>query len=143
MPVRAIAVAVMIAAVLAALIASGSSKPGGSGGGGGGGHHKTSAAPHGGSASNDATIVSCTTTNGQPTAKVKIVNHSSKTSNYIVTVAFDSSDGKVHYVSSLSSSSTSDVAPGGTIVRNTAVSKSSSNSGKFSCKVESVSRWAS
>lgn len=138
MPVRAIAVAVMIAAGLAALIASGSSKPGGSGGG----HHKTSAAaPHGGSAAKDVAIVSCTTSNGQPAAKVRIVNHSSKTSNYIVTVAFDSSDGNVHYRSTVSS--TSDVGSGETVIRNTAVSKSSSNSGTFSCKVDSVERWAS
>lgn len=140
MRARTIGIAVMIAVGLAALIGSGSSKPGGGGGGGGGGGHKTSAS-HGGSAANDASIVSCTTTNGQPTAKVKIVNHSSKTSNYIVTVAFDSSDGKVHLVSSLSSSSTSNVAPGGTIVQNTAVSKTVS--GKFTCKVQSVTRWAS
>ncbi len=138
MPVRAIAVAVMIAAGLAALIASGSSKPGGSGGG----HHKTSAAaPHGGSAAKDVTIVSCTTTNGQPAAKVRIVNHSSKTSNYIVTVAFDSSDGNVHYRSTVSS--TSAVGSGETVIRNTAVSKASSNSSTFSCKVDSVERWAS
>lgn len=145
MPARAIAVAVMIAAGLAALIASGSSKPGGSGGGhhtGGGAHHKTSAAaPRGGSAAKDVTIVSCTTTNGQPAAKVRIVNHSSKTSNYIVTVAFDSSDGNVHYRSTVSS--TSDVGSGETVIRNTAVSKSSSSSGNFSCKVDSVERWAS
>lgn len=144
MPVRAIAVAVMIAAGLAALIASGSSKPGGSGGGGG--HHKTStthAHAGGSSPSKDVTIVSCTTTNGQPTAKVKIVNHSSKTSSYIVTVSFDSSDGDVHYSSSISSSSTSNVEPGETVVQNAAVSRSSSSSGTFTCKVESVSRWAS
>lgn len=139
MNVRSIAIAVMIAAGLAALIASGSSKPGGSGGGGG--HHKTSVT-HGGSAAKDVTITSCTTVNGRPTAKVKIVNHSSKTSNYIVAVAFDSSDGSVHYRSSLSSSAKS-VAPGQTIQRNAAAIQSSSTSGKFTCKVSSVTRWAS
>lgn len=140
MRARNIAVAVMIAVGLAALIASGSSKPGGSGGG----QHKTStthAHAGGSSPSKDVTIVSCTTTNGQPTAKVKIVNHSSKTSSYIVTVAFDSSNGDVHYSSSISSSSTSNVEPGESVVQNAAVSKSVS--GKFTCKVSSVTRWAS
>ena|SRR5215475_9579626 len=137
MNVRSIAIAVMIAAGLAALIASGSSKPGGSGGG----HHKTSVT-HGGSAAKDVTITSCTTVNGRPTAKVKIVNHSSKTSNYIVAVAFDSSDGSIHYRSSLSSSA-KNVAPGQTIQRNAAAIQSSSSSGKFTCKVSSVTRFAS
>jgi hypothetical protein len=126
----------MIAAGLAALIASGSSKLGGSGGG----HHKTSGAHGGGSASKDVTIVSCTTMNGQTTAQVRIVNHSSKTSNYNVAIAFESSDGKVHDRSSITSAD--NVAPGSIIVRNTAVSKSSS-SGKVTCKVDSVTRWAS
>jgi hypothetical protein len=131
----------MVAVGVAALIGSGSSKPGGSGGTH---HHKTStAAAHagGGSASKDVTIVSCTTMNGQPTAKVRIVNHSSKTSSYVVTVAFDSSNGDVHYRSSISSSSTSNVEPGGSVEQNAVVSKSVS--GKFTCKVSSVTRWAS
>jgi hypothetical protein len=79
--------------------------------------------------------------NGQPTAKVRIINHSSKTSSYIVSVAFDSSDGDVHIRSSISSSSTSNVEPGETVVQTVTVSKSVS--GTFTCKVSSVSRWAS
>lgn len=133
MQARTIGIAVMIAAGLAALIGSGSSKPGGGGGG-----HKTSG-PRGGSAANDVTIVSCTTTNGQPTAKVQIVNHSSKASGYIVTITFDSSDGKIHYRSSLTS--VNNVGSGRSVVRNVAVVKS--GSGKFTCKVSDVTRWAS
>jgi hypothetical protein len=138
MSARTIGIVLMIAVGLAALIGSGSSKPGGSGGGGG--HHKTSAAHGSSSASKDVRIASCTTTNGQATAKVVIVNHSSKTSNYNVAIAFESSDGKVHERSSITSAD--NVPPGGVMVRNTAVSKSSS-SGKVTCKVDSVTRWAS
>lgn len=141
MNARTIAIGVMIALGLAALIASGSSKPGGSGGG----HHKTkTATAHAGggsSPSKDVTIVSCTTMNGQPTAKVRIVNHSSKTSSYIVTVAFESSNSDVHIHSSISSSSTSNVAPGESVEQTAVVSKSVS--GTFTCKVSNVSRWAS
>jgi hypothetical protein len=136
MTARTIGIALMIALGLAALIGSGSSKPGGSGGS----HHKTSAAHGSSSASKDVRIASCTTTNGQATAKVVIVNHSSKTSNYNVAIAFDSSDGKVHKRSSITSAD--NVPPGGVVVRNTAGSKSSS-SGKVTCKVDSVTRWAS
>jgi hypothetical protein len=136
MTARTIGIALMIAVGLAALIGSGSSKPGGSGGS----HHKTSAAHASSSTSKDVRIASCTTTNGQATAKVVIVNHSSKTSNYNVAIAFESSDGKVHQRSSITSAD--NVPPGGVVVRNTAVSKSSS-SGKVTCKVDSVTRWAS
>jgi hypothetical protein len=132
----------MIAVGLAAVVASGSSKPGGSGGG----HHttKTATAHAGGggsSPSKDVTIVSCTTVNGQPTAKVRIVNHSSKTSSYIVTVEFNSSNGDVQIHSSISSSSTSNVKPGESVEQTATVSKSVS--GAFTCKVSNVSRWAS
>ena len=143
MNARTIAIGVMIVVGLAALIASGSSKPGGSGGG----HHHTTktatahASGSGNSPSKDVTIVSCTTMNGQPAAKVRIVNHSSKTSSYIVSVAFDSSNGDVHIRSSLSSSSTSNVKPGESVEQTVVVSKSVS--GTFTCKVSSVMRFAS
>ena len=142
MNARTLVIAMMIAVGLAAVIASGSSKPGGNGGG----HHttKTATAHAGGggsSPSKDVTIVSCTTVNGQPTAKVRIVNHSSKTSSYIVSVAFDSSNGDVHIRSSLSSSSTSNVKPGESVEQTVGVSKSVS--GTFTCKVSSVMRFAS
>ena len=134
MRARTVGVAVMIVAGLAASIGSGSSKPGGGGGG-----EKTSG-PRGGSAVKDVTIVSCTThsTRGTPTAKVKIVNHSSKTSDYFVKIAFDSPDGNIHYHSSLASNN---VAPGQSIEQDAVLVKSVS--GTFTCKVTAVSRHAS
>jgi hypothetical protein len=138
MRARTIGIAVMILAGLAASIGSGSSKPGGGGGGGGGG--KKTSAPHGGSAAKDVRIVSCNThsISGATTAKVKIVNHSSKTSNYFVTIAFDSQDGKIHYRSSLASHN---LAPGRSTEQDTALLKSVS--GKVTCKVTAVTRHAS
>ena len=142
MRVRTTGIAVMVVAGLAASIGSGSSKPGGGGGGGGGGGHggKKTSGPRGGSAAKDVSIVSCTThsTSGARTAKVKIVNHSSKTSNYIVTIAFDSADGKIHYHSSLAASN---LAPGEGTEQDAALLKSVS--GKFTCKVSAVTRHAS
>jgi hypothetical protein len=133
MRVRTMGITVMIIAGLAASIGSGSSSPGGGGGG------KKTSGPRGGTAAHDVAIASCTkSTRGAPAVKVKIVNHSSKTSNYVVVIAFESPDGKIHYHSSLASRN---LAPGQSREQHVALRKSVS--GKVTCKVTAVTRYAS
>jgi hypothetical protein len=86
---------IVLAAVLgsAAVLASGGTSSGGSGGGGG---DKQPLNGLGSSSANkDAKIIKCAVDNlGDLDAVVKITNHSSKRSDYSVTVEYDSKSGK-------------------------------------------------
>ena len=89
----------------------------------------------------DSCAVSTNTFEG-PEAKLSVTNHSSKTSNYAITVAFDSRDGGQQLDTGAALVQT--LAPGQT-TQTTASSLKSElrTSGKFTCKVAEVNRYAS
>jgi hypothetical protein len=91
-------------------------------------------------AEKDVSVTSCSVDPalGLPTAKVEIFNHSSKASDYVVTVEFDHADGT--RVSQGATSSIS-VAPGQKV--ETTAGGTDQVSGKISCKVSSVTRLSS
>lgn len=79
----------MVALGSAAVLASGSSS--GGSGSNNGGETKGKALQH----SEDVKIAKCARDSiGNLDAKVKVTNHSSKASDYVITVAFESADGK-------------------------------------------------
>jgi hypothetical protein len=89
--------------------------------------------------SEDAAITSCSkdATTGFPTAKVKITNNSSKSSNYIVTVAFTSADGSVQYDTGLAA--VDNLNPGQTTTSDASSLKDDVPAG-FVCKIEDTTR---
>lgn len=89
----------------------------------------------------DVTISNCTTDSllGTPEAMVSIFNHSSKPSDYTVTVAFNSVDGKTQV--GTGTGTVQDLAPGQTTTAE-ALSLTSASSA-FSCSIVSVDRTAS
>lgn len=95
----------------------------------------------------DVTITSCAVSTNEfigPEAKLKITNNSSKPSNYLITVAFNSPDGATQY--DTGSASVSNLAPGQT-AEETASSLKSETRAKakagMTCKVTNVTRFAS
>lgn len=91
-------------------------------------------------AAKDVAITACTADDlGYMDAKVTITNNSSKTSNYIVTIAFDSPDGKTQ------------LATGTAIVNDLQSGQKSpqdanglqdANGATFTCRISDVSRYA-
>ena len=101
----------------------------------------TTAAQRGAKA--DVTITKCApSTNGfsGPEATVSVVNHSSKTSNYIITVAFESPNGATQL--DTGNAAVQNLAAGQSN-RNGGIFESELNSQQFVCKVADVTRYAS
>jgi hypothetical protein len=69
------------------------------------------------------------------------VNHSSKTSNYLITVAFESPDGKTQL--DTGNAVVNNLASGQSATETADSLKSELNSQKFVCKVADVTRYAS
>ena len=88
----------------------------------------------------DVEIVGCTSNEfGWPEAKVKITNNSSKASNYLVDIAFESKDGTVQIDTSMVA--VNNLEPGQTSTED--ASSLEEASGAFVCKVTDVTRYAS
>lgn len=88
----------------------------------------------------DVDIASCTTDSlGSPEAKIKITNHSSKPSNYIVEVAFESADGSTQIDTSMVA--VNNLQPGQSATED-AVTFGEAPS-DFVCKITDVTRYAS
>lgn len=91
-------------------------------------------------AENDVAIAECTTDSlGSPEAQVKITNNSSKPSNYIINIAFESSDGATQIDTSMVA--VNNLQPGQSATEK-AVSFSDAPR-DFVCKVAGVTRYAS
>ena len=94
--VRRLAIVAVVLIGVAVVAASGSSSKSGSSTPG------SSAASTGSHpAAADVTIAKCAISSNQfegPTATLQVLNHSSKSSDYIITIAFDSPDGKTQLV---------------------------------------------
>lgn len=91
-------------------------------------------------AKKDVKITACAKDSlGDISAKVLITNHSSKASNYLVTLAFDSPDGKTQLGTGLAA--VNDLQPGQKSPQN--VASFVTATGKFVCRVSSVTRYAS
>lgn len=87
----------------------------------------------------DVKIAKCSSDSlGQLMASLTITNHSSKASNYLVTLVFESSDGSTQLDSSFASAS--ELQPG----QNTTVEAISFKDapGAFRCRITDVSRYA-
>jgi hypothetical protein len=99
---RRVPILVAVALGSVAVIASGGSSSGGSSSGGGGSSPSSTSSSGnetGGKVlqhSADVKIIKCKADQfGDVDAKVKITNHSSKASDYVITIAFESENGKV------------------------------------------------
>lgn len=87
----------------------------------------------------DITISGCVTSDfGSPEAHLTIKNNSSKTSNYIITIAFDSPDGGTQYDTGLAA--VDNLTPGQTSQTDATAFKQVST--KFVCKIASATRYA-
>ena len=87
----------------------------------------------------DVTVSKCYSDLGSPQADITILNHSSKASNYMVSVKFESADGS--QLIDTSFVAVNDLNPGQSAVEQ-AVSFSDV-SGRFTCSVSDVTRYAS
>ena len=89
----------------------------------------------------DVTVAGCTTdpTLNTPKATLSVVNHSSKSSNYLITVAFDAPDGSQF---DTGNASVQTLAPGQTASTDATSLKENPPSG-ITCKVTDVTRLAS
>lgn len=89
--------------------------------------------------SEDVKITKCAKdpTTEFPTATVSVTNNSSKASDYSITVAFESSDGKTQYDTGLAA--VSNLAPGQSTSQDASSLKTDVPSG-FTCKVASADR---
>lgn len=99
----------------------------------------TSGIPH----AEDIKITGCANGSlGGPTATVVITNHSSKASNYIVTIAFDSPDGKTQL--GTGNAAVNDLQPGQSSAPQTADSLSTTpGPAGFTCRLSDLTRYAS
>jgi len=134
---RRVAVLVAVVGGSVAVIASGgTTSSGGSSPEEGGSTHPASA---------DVKIAKCALPNNQfegAQATLKVTNHSSKASDYIITIAFDSPNGKTQF--DTGDAIINNLGPGQTTTNTDATSlKSSLRKKKFVCKVASVTRTAS
>ena len=88
----------------------------------------------------DVEIVGCTTNDlDWPEAQVKITNNSSKASNYMVEIVFESADGSTQIDTSMVV--VNSLEPGQSATED--ASALSEASGNFVCKVSDVTRYAS
>jgi len=91
-------------------------------------------------AADDVTVAGCSVDAvGDPVAHVTTLNHSSKTSNYIVQVVFETSDGATQIDTGMVA--VNNLAPGQTSNDDAATFKSTP-AGSFTCKVGNVTRYA-
>ncbi len=91
-------------------------------------------------AKKDVTITTCAKDDaGFVDAKVLITNHSSKASNYLVTVAFESPDGTTQLGTGIAA--VNDLQPGQKAPED--ANSLQSATGKFTCRVSAVTRYAS
>lgn len=137
---RGMAVALVIAAGGAVVLAASGSFAS-SGSVGSNAAPGVTASPGGHPASADVSITNCVAdpATGYPQATLQITNHSSADSNYIVTVAFNSPDGKTQYDTG---SAAAENLGSGQTTSQTADSFKSGGAG-FICKLASVTRYAS
>jgi ABC-type oligopeptide transport system substrate-binding subunit len=135
--VRRIAIVVVILLGVAIVAASGSSSKSGSStspgvpGAGNGSHPATA----------DVTITKCAISSNQfegPTATLQVLNHSSKSSNYIIAVAFDSPDGKTQL--DTGDAGVQNLASGQKTSTDASSLKSELRNQKFVCKIADVTR---
>jgi hypothetical protein len=133
MLIRRLAVVALILLGVSAVAATGSSSKSSGSSAKSSGSHPPAA---------DVTISKCFMTTNQfegPAATLTILNHSSKSSNYLITVAFESSDGKTQL--DTGSASVNNLAPGQTTSTDATSLKSELRSqSKFTCKVADVTR---
>lgn len=97
----------------------------------------------GGGANADVTISKCAVSDNQfegPAATLTVLNNSSKPSNYIITVAFESKDGKTQI--GTGNALVQNLAPGQSATSNAPSLKSDAAATPFNCKVVSVTRTA-
>src|SRR4051794_51936 len=117
---------------VAAVAASGSSaKSSGSPGNGSAAHPATA----------DVTISKCAMSSNEfegPTASLAVFNHSSKPSNYIITVTFESPDGKTQL--DTANATVQNLAAGQKTSTDASSLKSELRGKKFACKVADVTR---
>lgn len=91
----------------------------------------------------DVTITGCALADNQfegPVAHLNVTNHSSKASNYIITVAFDSPDGKTQL--DTGNANVQNLAPGQSSQQDAPSLKSELRTQQFTCKVAQVDRLA-
>jgi hypothetical protein len=92
----------------------------------------------------DVTITKCAPSSNEflgAEATLSITNHSSKTSNYLITVAFDSPDGATQL--DTGNAAVQNLAPSQTTTETASSLKSETRSQHFVCKVADVTRYAS
>ena len=109
----------------------------------GDGQPPTTGAPAGKAGLADVTITSCGQSPNEllgPEAKVKIVNGSSKPSNYLVQIAFLSKDGATQL--DTSSVTVNGLAPGQTSEQTASSFKAEAKQPGLTCKVLDVTRFA-
>jgi hypothetical protein len=89
--------------------------------------------------SEDAVIMSCTkdSSTGLPTAKVKVTNNSSKSSNYIVTVSFNNGSEQID----TGIAAINNLNPGSSNTQEATSLKTDSPS-SFTCKIEDTTRYS-
>ncbi|WP_256790127.1 hypothetical protein [Frankia sp. AvcI1] len=126
-------------AAVAALAGCNSSSGGGSTGSSGS-SAKTSKPAAGPAHAEDVTITACAAdpTTGFAAAKVTVTNHSSKPSNYAITIAFESTDGKTQIGTGLVA--VNNLAPGQQSPQD--ANSLTAASGPFTCKVADITRYA-
>jgi hypothetical protein len=130
-----LAVGVMVGASVIALAASGDAKKSGDPVKGSGGDHPALA---------DVSITKCALPDNQfegPEATLSVKNNSSKASNYIIAVAFESPDGTKQL--DTGDASVQSLAPGQSTEVTATSLKSELRSQQFTCKVSDVTRLAS
>jgi hypothetical protein len=135
--VRRLAIVAVVVLGIAVVAASGSSSKSGSSTPG------SSAASTGGShpATADVAITKCALASNDlegPDASLQVLNHSSKSSNYIITIAFDSPDGKTQL--DTGNATVSNLAAGQKTSTDAPSLKSELRGQKFVCKVADVLR---
>ena len=129
--VAVILAGVMIVAATGSSSKSGTSKSPGVPGAGSGSHPATA----------DVTITTCAIASNQfegPSATLQVLNHSTKASDYLITVAFDSPDGKTQL--DTGNANVQNLAPGQKASTDATSLKSELRNQKFVCKVADVTR---
>jgi len=133
--VRGVASVSVAAVGLLAVVASGSSSTDSGGGPGSG----SPAHP----AEKDVAVTACVLASDElegPSATLKITNHSSKRSNYIIMVAFESPDGSQQLDTAMTS--VNNLEPGQSSVQEAVSFDSDLRDAPFECKVSDVTRMS-
>lgn len=132
--IRAVISAAVVGASVVVLAASGSSSKSGD--------SKSSSGSH--PAEDDVKVSACAVSDNQflgPSAKLSVTNNSSKPSNYLVSVAFESADGKTQL--DTAGATVQNLAPGQTAATDaTSLKRELRSSTNFNCKVSKVTRLA-